>query len=178
MHTVLQTAGDDWGIIFRPGFLGVIFGSEEFIVECLVRGMFKALVPVRLLLYIEGSVCGFEMLSSLPNLLFWLFLNGCSVTNTHSLPNPTDLTMMLGGLFLTVSLIFSLKRLAALLFWFIMELPASSCSLPRSPLFSRTPLGMGSIVILLKREFAELLVHHSISSAPPPPLFQQDNTET
>lgn len=49
-------------------------------------------------------------------------LSGGSPTPTCSLPNPPDLTMRLGGLFLTVSPIFSRKLLAALLFAYIMEL--------------------------------------------------------
>lgn len=58
MQTVLQTLRDNCDIIFRPGFLGVTPGLEQSVVQCLGRGVVKALEPVRLLPCIGGICVG------------------------------------------------------------------------------------------------------------------------
>lgn len=86
----------------------------------------KPLVPVRLPPCVDGSVCSLgNAFKSAPHpaLIAPEWVQPCTCT----LPSwSSQLIMMPGGLFWALSLVLSLKLLAALLVWCIIKLPACS----------------------------------------------------
>lgn len=102
--------------------------------------VFKPFVPVRRLSFVDGSLCGLEMPSSLPHIL----LIAPEWVHAHNLVTPAidcDLKKTLFGGHFTH---FSSKFLVILPFCLLLPVLWSceylfNCSLPRSALFSTTP---------------------------------------
>lgn len=143
-HTVFQAARDACDFIFKQGSPSIVPGLEELTVhpvfnQCSGRGCTCCHV-LKCCHVLVGLSSVWRMISSLPQVWFWLLLSGCLANGRRTSDPQSWLWSQEGYSWLSLSMVLSVNHLALLLFYLLLLVSWSykhhhNCSPPRSPLF-------------------------------------------